>query len=232
MTNMEGKKQVIILGGEGNGGVVAACIVDMNNRYNNHEFKVIGFLNDMIDKGQEINGFPVLGKTKQYVEYLDNYNTFFIFAIHPVGHGSLRIKLFEELAIPKKKLATIIHPGAFVGYNSIIDPGVMIMANSYVGTAAHIHKCSLLMSNTVVGHNTEIGPFCHLSVGSVISSYVKVGEASDIAINATVLEKRNIGSYAVVGAGAMIIKDVNDNEVVIGNPQRVLRLASDKIRYK
>ena len=225
-------KKIIILGGEGNGGVVAACIIDMHKRYNNHEFEVMGFLNDMLSKDDMINGFPVLGKTKDYKEYLFADNIYFMFAIHPVGHGSLRVKLFNELAIPTEKLAIIIHPSAFIGYNATIEPGVMIMANSYVGTSAHIHQCVLLMANTVVGHNTEIGAFCHLSVASVTSSYVKVGTASDIALNATVLEKKIIGKFAVIGAGAMITKDVHDNEVVIGNPQKVLRLASDKIRYK
>ena len=224
-------KKIIILGGEGNGGVVSACIVDMNRRYDNHEYKVMGFLNDMEDVGSEINGFPILGKTADYKRYLDDVNILFMFAIHPVGHGSLRIKLFDELNIPTDKLATIIHPSAFVGYNADIQPGVMIMANSYVGTATKIGKCALLMSNTVVGHNTTVGDFCHISVGAVVSSYVNIGKASDIALNATVLEKIKIAENAVVGAGAMITKDILENQIVVGNPQRVLRLASDKRRY-
>ncbi len=223
--------KVIILGGEGNGGVVAACIQDMNLRYKNTNFSVMGFLNDMEEIGSEINGFPVLGKTKDYVNFIKDDNILFMFAIHPVGHGSLRIKLFNALNIPQEKLATIIHPSAFIGYNAVIEPGAMIMANSYVGTATKIGKCALLMSNTVVGHNTQIGDFCHLSVGCVVSSYVKIAEASDIALNATVLEKITIEKNAVVGAGAMITKDIKENQIVVGNPQRVLRLASDKRRY-
>lgn len=223
--------KIIILGGEGNGGVVAACIIDMNNRYNDKRFEVMGFLNDIEEVGSIINNFPVLGKTIDYKKYLDDDSIKFIFAIHPVGHGSLRIKLFGELNIPDNKLATLIHPSAFVGYNAVIEPGVMVMSNSYVGTASRIGKCSLLMSNTAVGHNVYIGDFCHISIGSVVSSYVTMGRASDIALNATVLEKVKIGDNAVVGAGAMITKDVLENQVVIGNPQRVLRLASDKRRY-
>jgi len=223
-------KKVIILGGEGNGGVVAACICDMNERYNDYEYEVMGFLNDMEDVASEINGYPVLGKTADHVKFHQN-DIYFMFAIHPVGHGSLRINLFDQLNIPVEKLATIIHPSAFVGYNVEINPGAMIMANSYVGPAAKIGKCALLMSNTVVGHNTQVGDFCHVSVGAVISSYVKMGTASDVALNATVLEKVNIDKYAVVGAGAMITKSVNENEIVVGNPQRVLRLATDKRRY-
>lgn len=224
-------KKIIILGGEGNGGVVAACIMDMRNRYKNYDFEVLGFLNDMEEVNSIINDFPVLGKTKDYVDYLSDEDIQFMFAIHPVGHGSLRVELFNNLNIPKEKLATIIHPSAFVGYNANIEPGVMVMANSYIGTGAEIGKCSLLMANTVIGHNTALGEFCHISVGSVVSSYVNIGRASDIALNATVLEKITIADNAVVGAGAMITKNILENQIVVGNPQRVLRLATDKRRY-
>lgn len=219
------------MGGEGNGGVVAACIIDMNQRYNYIDIELLGFLNDVEQVGSKINGYPILGKTKEWVEFSAQEDVNFIFAIHPVGHGSLRVRLYESLNIPDDKLYTLVHPSAFISYNAILDPGVMVMSNSYIGPAAHLSKCVLCMANTVIGHNTSLLPYCHVSVGAVISSYVKIGLASDVALNATVMEKITIGNYAVVGAGAMITKNINDNEVVVGNPQRVLRLAEDKQRY-
>lgn len=224
-------KKIIVLGGEGNGGVVAACIIDMNQRYNVNDIELIGFLNDMEPIGSKINNYPVLGKTKDWIKFSDQDDVYFIFAIHPVGHGSLRVKLFESLSIPDNKLFTLIHPTAFVAFNAQIAPGVMVMSNSYIGPAAKLEKCVLCMANTVIGHNTALEPFCHISVGAVISSYVQIGLASDVALNATVMEKMTIGNFAVVGAGAMITKPVNDNEVVVGNPQRVLRLAEAKQNY-
>lgn len=226
------KKKIIILGGEGNGGVAGACIIDMNQRHGIEDIELLGFLNDMEPVGSMINAYPVLGKTRDWANYRDLTDIFFIFAIHPVGHGSLRVRLFEALGIPDHKLFTLVHPTAFVAYNARLEPGVMVMANSYIGPASHLGKCVLTMANTVIGHNTSLGDFCHISVGAVISSYVKIGLASDVALNATVKEKVTVGSYAVVGSAAMIIKPVNDNEVVIGNPQRVLRLAEDKQQYK
>lgn len=223
--------KVVILGGEGNGGVVAACIEDMRCNYGREDIQVLGFLNDMETKGSLINGFPVLGNTNEWRELVSDNEVRFMFAIHPVGHGSLRVKLFDSLGIPDSLLYTLIHPSAFVSYNAIIEPGVMVMSNSYIGPAAKLGKCVLCMSNTVIGHNTALGPYCHVSVGAVVSSYVSIGTATDVALNATIKEKMNIGNYAVVGAAAMITKPVLDNEVVVGNPQRVLRLAEDKQYY-
>jgi len=131
-------KKIIILGGEGNGGVVAACIEDMRENYNILKYEVFGFLNDFEPEGSRINDYPVLGKTETAKDYFDNNSVLFMYAIHPVGHGSLRVSLFQKLGIPEKKLGTIIHPSAFVANNAKIEPGVMIMSNCYVGPAAHI----------------------------------------------------------------------------------------------
>ena len=39
-------KKVIIIGGEGNGGVIAACIEDNRRRFGDPEWEVAGFVND------------------------------------------------------------------------------------------------------------------------------------------------------------------------------------------
>ncbi|MDD3563423.1 MAG: sugar O-acyltransferase [Candidatus Cloacimonetes bacterium] len=223
--------KIIIIGGEGNGGVAAACIVDMQKSYHRADIEVMGFLNDMIGKGEKINGFPVLGKTTDWPQFCSDESVRFIFAIHPIGHGPLRVKLFESLNIPDRLLFTLIHPKAFVAYNAELGPGVMVMSNSYIGASTKLGRCVFCMANTAIGHDTKFGPYCHVSLGAVVGSYVNVGTASDIALNAIVMEKIIIEDFAVVGAGAMITKNVHRSEVVIGNPQRVLRMTEDKQHY-
>ncbi len=44
-----------------------------------------------------------------------------------------------------------------------------------------------------------------------------------IGVNVTILPGVTIGENAVVGAGAVVTKDVPDNAVVVGNPARVIR---------
>ena len=41
-------KKVVVIGGEGNGGVIASCIEDNRNRYNDDEWEVVGFINDFV----------------------------------------------------------------------------------------------------------------------------------------------------------------------------------------
>ena len=54
----------------------------------------------------------------------------------------------------------------------------------------------------------------------------KAGEGTLIGAGATVTPGINIGSWALVGAGAVIIEDVPDYAVVVGNPGRIIKYAA------
>ena len=58
--------------------------------------------------------------------------------------------------------------------------------------------------------------------GASIAGVVEIGNYSTIGTNATILPNKD-RKRSFVGAGAVINKDVNDYEVVIGSPARKLR---------
>src|SRR5690606_22471976 len=214
-----------IIGGEGNGGVVAACIEDNRRRYQEEEWKVEGFLNDY-EMGKEINGYPVLGGTDEIGHFLADDSYYFMFAIHMIGRNYKSEKVFNNMNIPRERLATVIHKSAFVSDNAIINPGVMIMANCYIGPKTNVGLCSLVMANSLIGHDTTIGPLCHFSVGSITSSYVTIGKVSDVTLGAKVLEKRTLGNYSIAGAGSLITKDIPEGEIHIGSPAKFFKMVS------
>ena len=84
----------MIIGGDGNGGVAAACIKDMQINFNIHDYEVAGFINDFIKPGEKINDYPVLGDLTDTPRYIEE-GYYFIYAIHSVAHAPLRIKIFE-----------------------------------------------------------------------------------------------------------------------------------------
>lgn len=211
-------KKVLIIGGEGNGGVVASCIQDNRNRFNDHEWEVAGFINDY-EIGKKINGYEVVGGTDDIGKFLEE-DYYFIYAIHMIGRNIKSEEVFLKMNIPKKRFATVVHKTAFVADNAILEPGVFIMSNCYIGPATKIGMCCLIMANSIIGHNTTVGPLCHFSVGSITSSYVEIGRVSDVTLGARVLEKRKIGNYAVAGASSLVTKDIPDYEIHIGSPAK------------
>ena len=214
-------KKVIIIGGEGNGGVIASCIEDNRSRFNDSEWVVTGFLNDF-EKGKTILGYPVLGGTDDIEKFLKE-DCYFMYAIHMIGRNVKTEEVFLKMNIPLERFATIIHKTAFVAKSAVMEPGVFVMSNCYVGPGVKMGHCSLMMANSLLGHNTVVGPLSHFSVGSITSSYIEIGKVSDVTLGAKVLEKRKIGNYAVAGANSLITHDIPDYEIHVGSPAKFLK---------
>ena len=77
-------KKVIIIGGEGNGGVIAACIEDNRKRFGDLEWQVAGFVNDF---EKQVCGYPVLGGTNNVQELLKEPDYYFMWGIHMIGRN-------------------------------------------------------------------------------------------------------------------------------------------------
>ncbi len=209
-------KRVVIIGGEGNGGVIASCIEDNRKKYNDLEWEVAGFINDY-ELGKTINGYPVLGGTDDIDELLKE-DYYFMYAIHMIGRNVKSEQVYNKMNIPDNRFAKIVHKTAFVADNATLAPGVFVMSNCYIGPETQIGKCCLIMANALIGHNTKISSLCHFSVGSITSSYVNIGKVSDVTLGARVIEKVTMGDYAIAGAHSLVTKDIPDYEIHIGTP--------------
>jgi acetyltransferase-like isoleucine patch superfamily enzyme len=70
--------------------------------------------------------------------------------------------------------------------------------------------------------------------GCSVAGRVEVGDFATLGTNATVLPDAQVGKNAYVGAGAVVLRKVLDNEVVAGVPakrigERKLMMTSDPI---
>lgn len=63
----------------------------------------------------------------------------------------------------------------------------------------------------------------HIAPGVVLAGNVTVGENSFIGANSVLKQDVKIGSGVTVGAGSVVIKDIPDNEIWVGNPAKKLK---------
>ena len=74
-----------------------------------------------------------------------------------------------------------------------------------------------------ISHNVRIGKNCMILANSMLAGSVTIGENSWIAPSASILNQKKIGSNVMVGMGAVVLKDVENDIVVVGNPSRILK---------
>jgi UDP-3-O-[3-hydroxymyristoyl] glucosamine N-acyltransferase len=71
-----------------------------------------------------------------------------------------------------------------------------------------------------IAHNVTIGANCAIVSGVVIAGSCTIGENTFIGMNASIRNGIKIGANCFVGAGAVVVKDVPDRWVVMGNPAK------------
>ena len=216
-------RKVVILGGIGNATVVAAAI-EHARRMGATDLEVAGFLNDREPIGKVLDLFPVIGRLSD-AQRLLNEGYWFINTILRIDGNRERIALFESLNIPDDRLATFVHPMAYVAPSVQLGPGCVIMPNVSMSPATRLGKGCLMMSGSMMGHDNTVGDFCHIAAQAAVGSYLKIGKGVHIGLNATIHEGFTIGDYATLGMGSVLKHDIQEGEIWAGNPARFLRMA-------
>lgn len=213
--------KIYILGGAGNGLVIAATIE------RNMDNVQVEFLNDVDKIGTGIGKFRkiyVSGRTEEIKERLEDKNTSVISAYGGFTDPVKTLKRLKALNIAENRWMRFADSTAVIPYDycqikedTFIGPLVQLSPNVEIG--AH---CSLF-GNAFIGHDTVVGEFCHLATNCVVGSSVTIGSGVHIGINSCIREHTIIGDNSVIGAGAVVVKDVPPGAFVVGNPAKVLK---------
>jgi UDP-3-O-[3-hydroxymyristoyl] glucosamine N-acyltransferase len=111
--------------------------------------------------------------------------------------------------------------------------GVKIGDNVEICANTNIARGSL--SDTIIGdgtkvdamvqiaHNVVIGKNCEITTGTIIGGSTKIGDMSWTGLNSTLKDNIKIGTNVLVAAGAVVIHDVQDQDVVAGVPAKSIK---------
>ncbi|HOW25225.1 MAG TPA: acetyltransferase [Bacteroidales bacterium] len=137
-----------------------------------------------------------------------------------VGDNATRKKIVEKNTY---RYFTAIHPTAILSSHIAVAEGCVIMARAVVQTGTLIGKHTIINTGALVDHDGTIGDFVHVAPGVTLCGDVTIGECTWIGAGTTVIQGVTIGKNVFVGAGTLIRKDVPDNVLIVGNPQRIVR---------
>lgn len=202
----------------------ARMIIDNIEEIEN--INVFGLVSDkQEDVGKEIYGYPVIG-TDDDVDNIFQQNadlTGYFLAVGMLlnGNMSVRNKIAKKLD-KKYRAINIIHPFAIVSKHAQIGSGNLFEAYTKVANGAVVGNHCIINSFSAINHDQIIGNNV-LIAGNVSMAGKKIGDNTIIADGASIGFKKSVGKDCIIGDGAVVVKDVPDGCIMVGNPARLLR---------
>jgi acetyltransferase-like isoleucine patch superfamily enzyme len=133
---------------------------------------------------------------------------------------------------------SVIRFGTVIGVHSVIGNLTMLEGNTTIGEHTLVHSNNHIGQKTTIGNYVFIAPLCVTTNDPKMYYYRKeyskkggdhwqllggatIKNGARIAAGVIMFPKIVIGTQAVLGAGAVVTKDVPDYAIVYGNPASI-----------
>jgi acetyltransferase-like isoleucine patch superfamily enzyme len=153
---------------------------------------------------------------------------------------------------------TVIYAGSLIGNGLQTGHGVLLREFNKIGRGVSIGSHSIvehhitigdlvrIHSNVFIPEYSEIEDGCWIGPNAVFTNAryprsqgvkeslkgPRVRRGAKIGANVTLLPNIEIGANALIGAGAVVVRDVPEGAVVVGNPARQVKTISDIAVYR
>lgn len=211
-------RDIAIYGAGGFGREVWAMLEDINTK--DHGFNFIGFFDDGKEKGEMINGCPVLGGMSELNDWPDDLGV-----VLAIGDPRIKKRVFDKITNSRVSYPTLIHPSVMIGNEKFvkIGEGCIICGGTIITVNIEIHRFVILNLSCTVGHDTEIGEFSSFMPTVNISGEVCIGDGVYVGTGAKIINQLSIGEGTIVGAGAVVAKSLPERCTAVGIPAKPIK---------
>jgi sugar O-acyltransferase (sialic acid O-acetyltransferase NeuD family) len=211
-------RKMVIYGTGGFGREVHETVSELVG-WNNGNLAFLGFLDDNPEKwGEEVHSHKILGGIDWLKENKD------VEVVIGIGDPTIKQKIVESLRkVHDFKFPSIVNPQVIRGSGVEIGEGCIVCAGTILTTDIEIGNFVTINLSCTVGHDAVIEDYATIAPGVNVSGNVTVGKGSDIGTSSMVIQGKNIGEWSVVGAGAVVVKDIPSYTVSVGNPAKVIK---------
>ena len=215
-------RRLVIFGAGGFGAETAALIEDINRE--RPRWKLAGFLDDDSSlHGTSVLGYPVLGGSTWLAGSPDHA---YVIA---VGDARVRRDIAMRLAEYPAEAAILVHPKASVHESSGLGAGSIVCRGAIITVRVSAGEHLIANLNTTVGHDCSLGNFTTLHPAANLSGNTRTGERVEIGTGAALIPGVGVGAGSIVGAGAVVTRDLPPDCVAVGVPASVIRKFSEAV---
>ncbi len=200
---------VAVIGAGGHAKVVISTLLEAGR-------EVVAVFDDDPRKWETtLLGVPVRGPISELAA------TVYREAVITIGNNSVREKLSAQ--IKNLEWITVIHPKAYVHPSVQIAEGTVVFAGAVIQPDVIIGSHVIVNTGATIDHDCVLGDYVHLAPGIHLAGGVQVGRGTFLGIGAVVIPYRRIGDWATIGAGGVVVSDIEDKVTAVGVPARVIK---------
>ena len=214
-------KNAVILGGGTYGEVFLTYLTEQG-------FTILGFFDDNEDSwGKLIHGLPVLGGMEKLLKNNLTQPIHQVFC--PIGDNHIRTKYLALLHEKGFETPNFIHSSVLINKDVTIGKGVYLLPGVIIMPHTIIKDFVIISMGSHVAHHTILEDGVFISTGVNVGAGIHVQKKAFLGISSTVMTGvKVVGKNALIGSGAVVIRNIEDNHVVAGVPAKTLRVLKEK----
>ena len=213
MNSRKNKDKAIIVGAGTYGQTYAKYLKD--------DYQIIGFIDNNENLFMQVfMGIQVLGGNSFIFNEIDKETNIFV----PIGNNNVRVKLLTELNKKGFITPSFIHKKTIIDESVTIGKAVYILPGTNIMPLTKIGDFTMISMGVNIAHHNIIEEGCFFSQGSNIGASTLIKKQAYFGISSTLMTGvKEVGKNTLIGAGAVVIKDVPDNAIVAGIPAKILK---------
>ncbi len=211
-------KDIVIIGAGSFGREVAQMICDIN--MDKKEWNLLGFIDETADKiGTVIDNNLVLGSFNWFEENSNNN----LYTVCAIGNPKDKYMLIKKANAYNVNYTNLIHPYAKIC--NFVDMGIgnIICYNSFISVNTKLGNHISINPDCGIGHDVVIQDYSVLYWDITLSGNVNIGKGCEIGSKAVVIPWKTVGNWSIIGAGAVVVKDIPDNCTAVGVPAKPIK---------
>jgi sugar O-acyltransferase (sialic acid O-acetyltransferase NeuD family) len=209
-------KKLIILGASGASLDILSIVEDINE-YGENKIEFLGFYEDRKEKVKKNLHKLIIGNFQKRKIYKDvNYIT----ALGNEKNFFFRDKIINQLEIPLRKYANIVHPQTTIHKSVKIGFGNVMHSYVNVGRSSKIGNHCVFLPKSTLSHDSVLGSYSIVSSHVIISGNTKIGKLCYFGAGTSLRDGINITSKVLTGVGSVVVKNINKPGFYYGVPSK------------
>lgn len=137
-----------------------------------------------------------------------------------VAIGEGRARESETLALGGRPVVSVAHPLAAVSPFARQAQGCFVAALAVLAPKSVLQAGVIVNHGAVVDHDVEVGAFSHVAPRTTLGGKARAGAGVLLGAGSVVLPGITVADRTVIGAGAVVDRDVTQSGVYVGVPAR------------